>query len=261
MSHGFWVGVAQTAIGSGLGFGLGILAFHYQQRRQGAKEEADRWRSTLDALNRLMAAAGANIEALANTKIQILSALRPELEGMKTALAAYHEAPSEQRQQRIENLMTAASDMRAFYMTVPRTMTMLPPEPTEISSLSAEMPALTMFVHRAVGMMHELNDIAGMRNQLIAEQARESGNGEGVKERRFIYFVTMLTGQAEALCEYADFSLDFWRLVREQVRAYMTTKGAGQPFLDYKLVPAAEAALPAEELFPLAKAQLVTFDG
>jgi hypothetical protein len=63
VSSQFWLGVAQTAIGSALGFVFGIFAFHYQQRRQAAKKEKDNWRSALDALNRLTTAAGANIEA------------------------------------------------------------------------------------------------------------------------------------------------------------------------------------------------------
>ena len=38
----FWLGVVQTAIGSGLGFLLGIGAFNYQQKQQSAKKEKGR---------------------------------------------------------------------------------------------------------------------------------------------------------------------------------------------------------------------------
>ena len=65
MSSEFWLGVVQTAIGSGLGFVLGIGAFHYQQRRESANKGKEEWRNALDALNRLSTVAGANIGVVA----------------------------------------------------------------------------------------------------------------------------------------------------------------------------------------------------
>lgn len=86
MLAGFLLGIAQTAIGSGVGFGLGILAFHYQQNRQSEQQSKAAWRAALDALNRLSTAAGANIEALANANLQFINDLRPEVEKMKEAV-------------------------------------------------------------------------------------------------------------------------------------------------------------------------------
>ena len=68
MSSDFWLGVAQTAIGSSLGFILGIGAFRYQQHRQSSMKKQDDWWAALDALNRLTMSAGANLEALASAR-------------------------------------------------------------------------------------------------------------------------------------------------------------------------------------------------
>jgi hypothetical protein len=59
---------------------------------------------------------------------------------------------------------------------------------------------------------------------------------------------------------HADFALDFWKLVTDQVKAYMTYKAKGEHFLEYQLMPMAVAALPEEELFPAMRAQLATFE-
>ncbi len=259
MSEVFWLGVAQTSIGSAFGFGLGIVAFHYQQRRQAAKGQEEDWKSALDAINRLIVAAGANIESLANTKLQIINNLATEVSSMKAAVEAYHDAAEAEKPRKLEALRAISREVRHFYMTVPRTSIMPPPDVRDYSSLSKDMPALTMFVHRAVGMMQDLNEIADLRNSLIAEQAREGASGS-ITVGRFIYFVDMLASQGEGICMYADFSLDFWRLVREQVRHYTSVKAKGLPILDYRLVPAAEKAMPDEELFPLAREQMATFD-
>jgi hypothetical protein len=40
----------------------------------------------------------------------------------------------------------------------------------------------------------------------------------------------------------------------------MTVKAKGEHFLEYKLVPKAVEAMPKEELFPLMRQQLATFD-
>ena len=138
---------------------------------------------------------------------------------------------------------------------------MPPPGFDEYSPLSRYMPALTLFVHRAMGMMQELNELIESRNVLIADQAREGGTGAGMTAERFSYYSTMLADQGEAICEHADFALDFWRLVLDQVKAYMTAKARGESFLEYKLVPEALKAMPEEELFPLMREQLATFDG
>lgn len=71
----------------------------------------------------------------------------------------------------------------------------------------------------------------------------------------------MLASEGEAICAHVDDSLDFWLLVLDQVKAYMTVKAKGEYFLEYKLVPRAVEAMPKEELFPLMRSQLATFEG
>ena len=97
MLTNFWLGIAQTAIGSALGFGFGIGAFHYQQRKQATKKEKDEWKAAVGALNRLSTAAGANIEALANTKLQFINDMKPEVEKMKAAVVATYDTPPANR--------------------------------------------------------------------------------------------------------------------------------------------------------------------
>ncbi len=261
MAADFWLGVAQTTIGSAVGFVFGIFAFHHQQRRQSAKKEKDDWRAALGALNRLSTAAGANIEALANSKLQLINDLRPEVEKMKEASEEVYKTQGAERAKKIPDLVVLSESMRHFYMSLPETSVMAPPEFGEYSSLSKDMPALTLFVHRAMGMMQELNEQIRSRNALIAQQAHEGGTGDGMTAERVIYYSTMLSGQGEAICESTDFALDFWRLVLDQIKAYMTAKAKGEHFMEYKLVPEAVKAMPKEDLFPLMREQLATFEG
>lgn len=256
----FWFGVAQTAIGSGIGFGLGILAFHYQQKRQADLEAKADLRRALDALNRLTTTAGANIEALANSKLQLTDAMRPEVEKMKTASVDIFDTQPADRPKKLIALKALSESLLHFYMSLPQTSIMPPPSASEYSPLSKDMPALSLFVHRAMGMMQELNERIVSRNSLIAEHAREGGTGAGMSGERLLYYSSMLAGEGEAICIHVDDAIDFWRLVADQVTAYMTHKAKGEPYIEYQLVPKAIEALPKEELFPAMRAQLVTFD-
>ncbi len=255
----FWLGVAQTAIGSGIGFGLGILAFHYQQKRQADLQLNADWRRALDALNRLSTAAGANIEALANSKLQLIDAMRPEVEKMKAASADIYDTRPADRSKKLPALKDLSESLQHFYMSLPRTSVMPPPDAVEYSPLSKDMPALSLFVHHAMGMMQELNERIVSRNSLIAEHAREGGTGAGMSGERLIYYSSMLASEGEAICVHVDDAIDFWRLVADQVKAYMTHKAKSEPFIEYRLVPKAIEALPKDELFPAMREQLVTF--
>ena len=261
MSSEFLLGVAQTAIGSSLGFVLGIVAFHYQQSRQSSEKEKEDRQAALDALNRLTTAAGANVEALAIAKLQLINELRSEVEKMKAASNKVYDTPVAERAENTRALKATSESMLHFYMSLPRTSVMPPPHVSEYSRFSKDMPALTLFVHRAMGMMRELNERIESRNALIAGHAREGGTSDGMTAERLIYYSSMLAGEGEAICEHTDFALDFWRLVLDQVKAYMTTKAKDESFLEYKLVPEALKAMPEEELFPLMREQLATFGG
>lgn len=251
--------MAQTAFGSGLGFALGIGAFHYQQQLQSKNQAKEDWRAALDALNRLSIAAGANIETLANAKQQFIDALHPEVENMKAASDDIYDTPPPDRAKKLPALKALSESLQHFYMSLPRTSVMPPPGVGEYSSLGKDMPALSLFVHRAMGMMQELNERIVSRNTLIAEHAREGGTGAGMSGERLIYYSGMLAGGGEAICVHTDDALDFWLLVTDQVKAYMTHKAKGEHFVEYELVPKALGALPKEELFPLMRKQLVTF--
>lgn len=137
---------------------------------------------------------------------------------------------------------------------------MHPPSSFEYSQLSKDMPALTIFVHRAVSCMEEINEHIVSRNALIAEYAREGGTGTGMSSERLIYFSSMLASTGEAMSESTEFALDFWRLVLDQVKAYMTTKARSETFLDCHIAPKAIEVMPKNELFPEMRRQLKTFD-
>ncbi|MBO6827352.1 MAG: hypothetical protein JJ879_14190 [Sneathiella sp.] len=261
MSSEFWLGVLQTGIGSGLGFMFGIGAFHYQLHKQSNKEKKEDWRASLDALNRLTMSAGANIEALANSKRQLIDDLKPEVETMKRAVSECYDTPLAERKSKILSLISTSEALRHFYMSLPKNSVMPPPDFSEYSSLGKNMPVLTLFVHRAMGMMVEINDQIDSRNTLIAEHSRENGTGEGMTAEHVVYYTTMLADKGEAIYEHTDFALDFWRLVIDQVKAYITAKAKGEHYLAFEFVPMAEKAMPKEELFPLMRGQLVSFDG
>lgn len=214
----------------------------------------------LDALNRLCTTAAANINALANAKLQLINDLRSEVEKMKAASEEVYETPRAQWASQLKALKHLSESMRHFYMTLPRISIMRSPGASEYSSLSKDMPALPLFAHHAVGMMEELNEHIKFRNALIAEHAREGGTGDGMSAERLIYYSSMLAGVGNGICEQTDDALDFWRLVLDQVKAYMEVKAKGEHSLKYELVPEAVAAMPQEELFPLMRDQLVTFD-
>ena len=255
----FWLGVSQTAIGSGIGFGLGILAFHYQQKRQADLQSKAQWKRAIDALNRLSTAAGANIEALAQSKMQLIDAMRPEVEKMKAASVDIFDTQPADRPKKLLALKAMSESLLHFYMSLPRTSIMPPPNASEYSSLSKDMPALSLFVHRALGMMQELNERIVSRNSLIAEPAREGGAGDGMSGERLLYYSSMLASEGEAIYLHVDDAIDFWRLVADQVAAYMTHMAKGEAYIEYQLAPKAIEALPKEELFPAMRAQLVTF--
>jgi hypothetical protein len=257
---GFWLGVAETAIGSGIGFGLGILAFHYQQKRQAKVDANAVWKASLDALNRLTIVSVANIEALVNAKLHPIDAMCPEIDKMKTASVDIYDTPPVDRTDKLRQLKELSESLQHFYISLPRISVMPPPDPTEYSSLSNEMPALSLFVHRATGTMQDLNEQIVSRNSLIAEHAREGGIGEGMSGERLMYFSGMLADQGVAICTHVDDALDFWRLVADQVEAYMTHKAKGENIIKYRPVPKAVAAFPKDELFPALRAQLNTFE-
>ena len=243
-----------------MGFGFGIWAFRYQQRKQAEKKVKDEWKAAVGALNRLNTAAGVNIEGLAVAKLQFVNDMRPEIEKMKAAADEAYNTPLADRTKKIVGLKKMADSMLHFYLSLPKTSVMSPPNFSEYSLLSKDMPALMIFVHRATGMMEQLNELISARNELIADHAREGGSSTGMTSHRLLFFSSMLAGIGEGICENVDYALDFWRLVLDQVNAFATAKAGGEYLPTYGLVPEALEAMPKEELFPLMRSQLATFE-
>lgn len=270
----FWLRVLQTVIGSFAGFLLGIVAFWFQQRRQANNDEAASRKASLDALSRLSMTAGANIEALAQAKLQFVNDMQPEIEKMKVAsTAAYDALQADQStgtyedlkadlEAKLTELKAISGSLRHFYQSLPSTSVMAPPDVAEYSTLSNDMPALPLFVHRAMGMTQQLNERIASRNALISEHARESGNGK-LSSQRLLFFAGMLSDEGTAIYTHVDDALYCWKLVADQVKAYMTKKAKGEHFVEYELVPKATEileALPMDEMFPRMLKQLVTFE-
>ncbi|MCZ4269904.1 hypothetical protein O4H48_18535 [Rhodobacteraceae bacterium G21628-S1] len=255
----FWSEVGKAAIGSFLGFFLGILAFGLQQRshlRAAAREER---LALLDALNRLITSAGANVEALVQLKLQLLDDLKPEADRVKELAEAAFESDPSSRPAKVQELVELCSTMRYFYQSVQPIQIMRPPDFSEFSSGSRQMPALSLFVHRALGCMEECNRAGEARNLLISELAKESAARHGLPEGRVLYFSQMLAGEANALVENTDFSMDFWRLVLDQLVAFENTLKRDEGLLRFELLPEVENAMPSEELFPKLREQLKKF--
>lgn len=255
---GFATSVIETAIGAGLGFGLGLVAFHYQHKREKASEAEEAREAALDALNRVTQTAGLNIEALANLKLQIIGDLKPEVAKMKDALEAFYNAGGADRPALFQDMKDTSETLRSFYQSLSWLPIMPAPDFREFSLVAQEMPALTLYLHRAMSTMHEINDHIRERNSLIAGNALESANGMSVQ--RFVYYVSMLSGLGDYLCQSVDNDLEFFRLTMEQVDSYMKAKNKGASYVSFVLVNKAKEALPKEDLFPELRKQMTTFD-
>mgnify|MGYP000300694912 CR=1 FL=1 len=251
--------VAKAAIGSFLGFFLGLLAFGLQRRIQLRAAARGERLALLDALNRLITSAGANIEALVQLKLQLLDDLQPEADRVKEFAEAAFETEPLSRPAKVQELVELCSKMRYFYQSIQPVQIMPPPDFSEFSSVSRQMPALSLFVHRALGCMAECNRAGEARNVLISELAKENAAPHGLPAGRVLYFSQMLAGEASALVENTDFAMDFWRLVLDQLVAFENTLKKNEGLLRFELLPEVENAMPSEELFPKMREQLKQF--
>jgi hypothetical protein len=260
MGAAFLLNVLQTAVGTALGFLLGIWAFHYQQEQLEEKRKADDRRAAHDALQRLTVAAGLNLEALAHIKLQIVNELFPEAKQMQqVANANYNATKIEEKKKNFDVLKATAESARWLYISMPKVPAMPPPEVREYSSLMSEMPALSLFVHRAEGMIAELNERIVSRNALIAKHSSENTSGQGMQPQRHLYFAGMLADEGMAICENTDLAMYCWKLASDQIDAYMRKKAPSEPYARFELVDQVVDQLPKEDLLPLMSEQLVTF--
>ncbi|WP_176454377.1 hypothetical protein [Sinorhizobium fredii] len=255
---GFAISIVETAIGAALGFGLGLVAFHYQHRREKEAEAEEAREAALDALNRVTQTAGLNIEALANLKLQIIGDLKPEVEVMQKAVEACFDASGVEREAKFQEMKATSEALRSFYQSLTPLPVMPAPDFREFSLVAQKMPALTIYLHRAMSTMHEINEHIRERNTLIAGHALEGANGMTVE--RFIYYASMLSGIGDYLCKSVDNDLEFFRLSLEQVENYMKAKSNGVGYVSFILVEKAKEALPKENLFPELRNQMTYFD-
>ncbi|UUX51373.1 hypothetical protein NUH88_06675 [Nisaea acidiphila] len=254
----FWLGVTQTAIGSFLGFALGIGAFLLQQRVHSKSEAKAKWRAALDALNRLNMAAASNIETLANVKMQFTSDLAWDVEKVERATENIVNTPLTNRAEKYQDLRSLASSLQHFYVCMERIAALSPPDASEYSSLNKEMPPLSLFAHRAMGTMQKIEDVSTSRNTLISDFSREAD--DGLTEERLLHFSRMLTATGASLCNAVDQGMAFWLLVSDQIRAYMTHRAKGEPFIYFDLLEEVGDHVPKEDLVPSFREQLVTFE-
>ncbi|MEP3428855.1 MAG: hypothetical protein ABJN98_09265 [Roseibium sp.] len=260
MSTAFLLGVAQTTIGSGLGFMLGILAFHYQQQKQDDKKKDEEWKASLEALRRLNIAASANIENQLNAKSQLIDDLRPETDKMKEKVESVYASQGGDQQRLTSDLKTLAESLKHFHMSLPEVAIMPPPETKDYSMLSSDMPALAMFVFRAVSVSEEMNARIVSRNTLLQQHALEHIAGDGMTSRQLLHFSNMLVAEGLAISEHNTNALFFWKMVRKQITVYMTNKASSEPFEEYPLVEEADAQLPGDDLHPDYSALVATFE-
>jgi enamine deaminase RidA (YjgF/YER057c/UK114 family) len=252
----FGVSIFQTAIGSGLGFVLGLVAFHYQQKREKQAEAKEAKDDALDALTRVLQTAGLNIEALAVIKLQIINDLKPEVEEMKGFVETYFDGDQAGRGKCFHEMKAASEEMRSFYKTFTPLPIMPAPDFREFSLVTHDMPALTTFLHRAMSTMHEINEQLRERNALISGHARDGA--EGMTAERFVYYASMISGIGDYLCQSIDNDLEYFCLTMEQVEGYMEAKNNGK-HLKFVIAEKAKDELPKSELFPELRKQMAKF--
>ncbi|WFE92317.1 hypothetical protein K1718_13410 [Roseibium porphyridii] len=256
----FFLRVLQIAIGSALGFLMGIWAFHYQQEQLQKRKLADRRNDELDALSRLAMAAGANLESLAIFKNQFLNELRPEVSTMKQHVNSVYSAKDENRDKSVSSLLLASKSMVHFYRAFAKPSHMPVPNHTEYSSLRREMPALSMFVHRAACFTEELNDCLTERNNRISLHASEGTLDVPMTPQRSIYFASMLSDEGIAMCNLTDYALHCWKITLDQINEYVDNRVEGGSFVRPKLTKKALDELPDENTLPGLRSQIRYFD-
>tara|TARA_E500000318_G_scaffold110546_1_gene126328 strand:+ start:1137 stop:2090 length:954 start_codon:yes stop_codon:yes gene_type:complete len=256
----FLLGVTQTAIGSFLGFLLGVAAFIIQQHRQSSAEKKANRRAALDALNRLTSAACANIVELVNFKEQVIVDFAGEVEKARELTKSLYETPPASRDEAGHRMRSLTSSFKHFYISAPRIPIMEPPGAGEYSLFCNEMPPLSQFAHRAIATMQECNDVIARRNTLIRDQAREDLTGDPLTEESLWYFTKMLADDGDALCSQVDDAMTLWQLVAEQVREYRTHRAKGEPSVNFTIEKSMTKFLPDENSLLSYRKQLVKFD-
>jgi ribosomal protein S11 len=253
----FGLGVAQTAIGAALGFGLGLVGFHYQHKREREAAELAAQKAAVEALNRAVQSVAVNIDTLVGIKRQVIKSLRPEAEAVQLALEKCTMAEPEQKEELARRVLFLFKDSGQLYQSHPSITAMALPDIKEFSLFNPDMPSLTTFMFLAMSQMTELDARASSRNILISEFARESAGG--MNEKRAFYFASMISSESKAMCEAVDYSLGFCQLVMDQITDYMNAKHKDKPILQYFIRTDVITDLPDSKVFQSYQDQIVKF--
>ena len=257
----FALGIAETAIGAALGFGLGLVGFHYQQKRQKEAEEEEQDNAVWDALNRLLYASSLNIESLANLKIQSINSLAPEVVKMKEAMLRTASSHIKNQEFEINSLKEVSRNLDFFYFNIPPVSIMESPGYKEFSRVIHEMPALTTFVHRSKSSMADLNRQVKERNELVDAYVLEFIGLEDSNESRlrYLYFNKMLTDYADSICITVDDCLAFHQLIVDQLHFYLKKYKKGRSAFEFKLLDTVKEQMPSTLMFADLRSQIVEF--
>jgi uncharacterized protein HemX len=124
----FGLGVAQTAIGAALGFGLGLVGFHYQHKREREAAELAAQKAAVEALNRAVQSVAVNIDTLVGIKRQVIKSLRPEAEAVQLALEKCTMAEPEQKEELARRVLFLFKDSGQLYQSHPSITAMALPD-------------------------------------------------------------------------------------------------------------------------------------
>lgn len=254
----FGISIAETAIGAFLGFLLGLATIYFQNRQKDASKKQEKIDQANDALKRLLQSSGLNIEAIAMIKLQMLADLKCEMEQMKGYVKEFYRGDNKEKHKIMSVIRSEKPIFYSFYMTFPNISIMEAPEYKEFTRLADDMPALTTFVFRAMGGIHELNSLLDARNMLISDHSKE--NAAGMSDDRFIYFASMLSDTSEAIIQTADNTISFFLLIKRQVESFLRYRSNVKGFVSYNFISNVEGAIPDRDLFPILTAQLVEFE-
>lgn len=177
---------------------------------------------------------------------------------MKRLVERYYQADDAGRREILTLMRETSNRFTTFFMTIPKPSSLEPPDFSELTLIVREMPILTALVHRGASVFHNVVGRIEDRNALIAEYV--VANDQPISASRFVYFMSMLTDLADAICVGVDDDMAFFMLVKEQAENYLSSSNAGGEYHAYGIADNARPYLPADDRFPALKAQIKQFD-
>tara|TARA_R110002049_G_scaffold230408_1_gene402519 strand:+ start:833 stop:1648 length:816 start_codon:yes stop_codon:yes gene_type:complete len=251
-------GIGETALGSALGFFLGLVAFHYQQKRTKAAEETEAQQTAYDAVDRLAQSAALNIEAVAIVKNLLSAKLREDSSMMSEMTERFHEADVEKKPSIISEMKQKSSSLEQFFMFTPMITSSPFPSSDQYAVALREVPILNLLAFRAESIVSQINDIINKRNHIVEMYASALPNEMTVE--RYLYCVSMLSSSGNGITILLDDCLAMLRLVFDQCDKYLEAKAHGPRRHRYQIAPNALTALPPAGRFETLEAQIIEFE-